>query len=108
MSGSRNMFRWALALALLVTSMPLGAAHTVVPATAGGAGDAAATWFSSGPAAPAALETGASRSVSEGVAAGAAAGVATAEVRLGPLVAGGGAVRSASTPLYLSHCAFLC
>ncbi len=98
-----------MALALLLFGMPLGAMG--VPAAPDGQAEDAAGpfWFSSGLEAPAAPETGASRKAPEYSAVVAPGDAATvAEAGSGHVAARECAVLGASTPLYLSHCAFLC
>ncbi len=109
MSTPRTVFRLSLALALLLFGMPLGAVEApAVPS--GQAGDAAGPiWFSSGLEVPAAPETGASRKAPECSAAAAPGGAAAiAGPGIGHVAAREDATLGARTPLYLSHCAFLC
>ncbi len=109
MSTPRTWFRLVLALALLLFGMPLGAIDA--PVVGGNpAGDAAGPiGFASGLEAPAAPDTRASREAPEVSMVAAPGGGATA-ASLGSerVAAHDGAELGASTPLYLSHCAFLC
>ncbi len=109
MRTSQTILRLALALALLLFGMPLGALEA--PAVAGDqAGEAAGpSWFSSGLETPAAPETGASREAPESSTVVAPGGAATVDGRDSEHVAAAeAAALGAPTPLYLSHCAFLC
>ncbi len=98
-----------MALALLLFGMPAGAID--LPAATGGpAQDAAGPiWFSSGLETPAAPQTGASREAPE-VSAVAALGGSAIVLGLEPerIASRATAALGSSTPLYLSHCAFLC
>ncbi len=97
-----------MALALLLFGMPLGAIDAPVTPD-GQAGDAAGPiWFSSGVEAPAAPESGGSRKPPEYSAVAAPGGAASAFSLRSERAALEGVVLGASTPLYLSHCAFLC
>ena len=109
MSTPRTLFRLATALAVLLFGMPLGGLEA--PVTPGGeAGDAVGPiWFSNGLEAPAAPETGASRQAPEYSMVASPGGVATvAGLGSAHVATRGSAALGASTPLYLSHCAFLC
>ena len=108
MRFSRIIFRLALALTLLLFGMPLAALDAPV-APGSQAGDAAGpTWFSSGRSTPAAPETGA-RKAPEAFAVAVPGGAAViAGLEPEPVAARDGAVLGVRTPLYLSHCAFLC
>ncbi len=98
-----------MALALLLFGMPVGAACG--PVATGGQADGAAgqIWFSSGLETPAAPQTGASREAPE-VSAVAAPGGSAIVLGLEPerIASRATAALGSSTPLYLSHCAFLC
>ncbi len=108
MSIPRTIFRLALALALLLFGVPLGAIEAPV-APNDQAGAAGPIWFSSGLETPAAPESGASREAPEcSVAAASGDRAAGAGSRPGHAAAREAAALSARTPLYLSHCVFRC
>ena len=101
-----------MALALLLLGMPLGAVDApgtpAAPIDQAG-GDAGPIWFSSGLNVPAVPETGASRKAPEVSTVATLGGVAVVTGRGSEHVATPvAAALSVGTPLYLSHCAFLC
>ena len=108
MSIPRTWIRLALALAVLLIGLPLGALEAVAPCSQTGDG-AGPSWLVSAAETPAAPETGASRGLPECSTVAAKGGAATVPgLRPGQPPACQAGMLEAGTPLYLSHCAFLC